>query len=72
MAKRNKEATIQKLFEITKEWNELENSMGENAALEVACETNNTTSDWYYSQMSIHHAEVNNRLRELYEKSKTK
>lgn len=57
-----------KLFEITKSWNEYEDDMGENAALEVACSQNGTDSGWYYSNIFNHHENVNKRLAKLYGK----
>lgn len=59
---------INKLVEITLDWNENEETMGENAALEVACEMNKTNSQWYYDNMAIYSDEVNKRLNEIYKK----
>lgn len=42
-----------KMEKISREWGELENSMGEMAALEVACENNGVDSDWYWDNISL-------------------
>ncbi len=62
----------QKLFEITKAWNEYEDSMGEQAALELACQEQGTDSDWYYENMVEEHEVVNKHLRELYDARENK
>lgn len=63
-----KQSTEDVLFEITKTWNEYEENMGENAALEVACSENGKSSAWYYDNMFKHHENVNARLKKLYGK----
>jgi hypothetical protein len=60
----------QALFDITIDWNDLEDDMGENAALEVACSQHGKTSSWYYDNMFEHHEVVNPALRAFYEKDK--
>ena len=56
------------LFDITLEWNELEDTMGENAALEVACQQHGKSSQWYYDKMMDYHKNVNLELRKYYDK----
>jgi hypothetical protein len=57
-----------KLFDITVEWNDLEDDMGEQAALEVACSQNGVDSDWYYDNFPAEHEIVNAHLSKLYGK----
>lgn len=38
---------------INKTWCELEESMGEMAALEVACEQHGKDSDWFYGNIEL-------------------
>ena len=61
---------INKLVEITLDWNDNEEHMGENAALEAACEINGVDSQWYYNNMAIYSDIVNERLKRIYEYEK--
>lgn len=51
--------TQQKLFDINIESCENEKTMGENAALEVACSAHGVTSQWFYDNYADHSIEVN-------------
>lgn len=59
---------IDLLVDITLDWNDLEDDMGENAALEVACSQHGKTSGWYYDHVFDHGDEMNQRLRKIYGK----
>lgn len=56
-----------KLFDITLDWNKNEETMGENAALEVACGQHGVTSQWYYDNFVDHAAVLSPALRVYYE-----
>lgn len=53
---------IEKVVSITNDWNELEEDMGEMAALEVACQQYSVDSAWYFDQYGKYEKEVNKHL----------
>ena len=60
--------TQQKLININIDWCELEESMGENVALEVACQQNGvSSSQWFYDKLfEGNNGDVVNRECEKY------
>lgn len=56
----------QKLVNITLAWEDYEEDMGENAALEVACQEEGVDSDWYYNNFAAESDVVNAYIEEVY------
>ena len=52
MQKITKKEIAEKIRIITEDWDFYKDSMGEMAALEVACQQHGVDSDWYFENMS--------------------
>lgn len=56
-----------KLISINVSWCELEETMGENAALEVACDQHSVSSQWFYDNFADNSEEVTRGCREIWD-----
>lgn len=51
--KNKQREVIETLRVITEDWGDMSETMGEMAALEVVCQQNGVTSEWYYDHVHL-------------------
>lgn len=64
--------TQQRLVNINVAWCDYEDNMGENAALEVACQEEGVTSQWFYDNVPDHIEVLNVECQKIWDARKTR